>query len=95
MVISVTRFQNGANYDIIIFEFGNLKLPEFKIEENCPVSEKPLEALNIKRGVLIACINRNGKVIIPKGRDKIEVGDTVIIVTTRGALKDINDILEG
>lgn len=74
---------------------GKAEALEFKIEENCHVSEKPLEALNIKRGVLIACINRNGKVIIPKGRDKIEVGDTVVIVTTRGALKDINDILEG
>lgn len=74
---------------------GKAEALEFKIGESSSVTGKPLETLNISKGILVACINRNGKVIIPKGPDRIEVGDSVIIVTTRGALKDINDILEG
>ncbi|MBQ2889882.1 MAG: NAD-binding protein, partial [Clostridia bacterium] len=74
---------------------GKAEALEFKIGESSKVTGKPLETLNISKGILVACINRNGKIIIPKGSDKIEVGDSVVIVTTRGALKDINDILEG
>jgi len=74
---------------------GKAEALEFKIRENCPLAGKSLIDLRIKKNILVACINRNGKIIIPKGQDHIEIGDTVIIVTALGGLKDINDILEG
>ena len=42
---------------------------------------------------LIACINRGGKIIFPRGQDTIEPDDTVIIVTTHSGFGDISDIL--
>ena len=54
---------------------------EFRIKENSPVINKTVESLNLKSGIIIASINRNGKIITPKGKDIIKVGDTVIIVT--------------
>ena len=36
-----------------------------------------LEKLQLKKDILIACIHRNGAVIIPRGKDIIKVGDTV------------------
>lgn len=74
---------------------GKAEALEFKIKNNSPIVGKSLLSLSIKKNVIVACINRNGKIIIPKGQDTIEIGDTVIIVTTIGGLKDINDILEG
>ncbi len=74
---------------------GKAEALEFKIKESSPIVGKTLIDLSIKKNVIIACINRNGKIIIPKGQDTIEIGDTVIIVTTNVGLKDINDILEG
>ncbi len=74
---------------------GKAEALEFHIHETTDMVGKPLYDLNIKKNNRIACINRNGKVIIPKGQDTIEVGDNVIVVTTLGGLKDINDILEG
>lgn len=44
--------------------------------------------------LLIACINHNGNILIPKGQDKIQVGDTVIVVTTIEGLNDLKDILK-
>ena len=44
--------------------------------------------------VLIATIMRDGKAIIPRGSDTIELGDTVIAVSGHLALHDITDILE-
>lgn len=74
---------------------GKAEALEFQIKENSDVVGKPLCKLNIKKNNLIACINRNGSIIIPKGQDSIKVGDSVVVVTTFSGLKDINDILEG
>ena len=47
----------------------------------------------IKDNILLACITRMGKVIIPSGNDYIMAGDTIIVITTaEGKFKDINDI---
>ena len=67
---------------------------EFCVHENSPVVGIPLEKLDLKENLLICCINRDQRVIIPKGQDTIEVGDTVIVVTTNTGLNDLKDILK-
>ena len=67
---------------------------EFKIEKDSPVANIPLEKLELKDNVLIACINRGTKVIIPRGKDEIEAGDNVIVVTSHFGFEDIRDILK-
>lgn len=73
---------------------GKAEALEFGIRENSPVTGVSIEQLRIRKNVLIACINRGGQIIIPRGRDVIATGDTVIVVTTNKGLKDISDILE-
>ncbi len=73
---------------------GKAEALEFRIKENSPVINKTIETLNLKSGIIIASINRNGKIITPKGKDIIKVGDTVIIVTTNTGYNDIQDILK-
>ena len=49
--------------------------------------------ITLKPDILIACINRKGRIIIPKGDDTIEPGDTLIVVTTADRMiVDLNDI---
>lgn len=87
---------SSSNIETIHFILdGKAEALEFKINEASRIVGKSLLELNIRKNVLVACINRNGKIIIPKGQDSIKVNDSVIIVTTVGGLKDINDILEG
>lgn len=66
---------------------------EFTIKESSAVTAIPLEKLNLKPNILISCINRKGDVIVPKGKDCLLPGDSVVIVTTNKGLNDINDIL--
>lgn len=54
----------------------------------------PLMELNLKNNLLICAIKRGYKTFIPGGRDTIEVGDRVIIVTTNANLRDISDIVK-
>lgn len=73
---------------------GKAEALEFKIKENSPVLNKTLDSLNLKDNILIACISRGGKVIIPRGQDVIMPGDGVIVVTAHEGFKDISDILK-
>lgn len=66
---------------------------EFRVNEESDVTKIPLMDLNLKKNLLISFIGRNGSIIIPSGRDCIEVGDTVMIVTTHTGFNDIQDIL--
>ena len=72
---------------------GKAQALEFKVKSESEVVGIPLSQLNIKRNVLICCIGRDGKMLIPSGQDKIIVGDTVVVVTTDKDLNDLSDIL--
>lgn len=73
---------------------GKAEALEFCILENSPVVGIPLKDMQLKNNLLLGCIHRKGKVIIPRGNDSIAVGDTVIVVTTQKGLDDIQDILK-
>ncbi len=72
---------------------GKAEALELRVKDANRLTGVVLSELNLKDGVQIASINRSGKIIIPKGTDTIEVGDTVIIVTKIKALRGLEDIL--
>ena len=72
---------------------GKAEALEFIIRRKSKVTDVPLQELKIKKGILVACISRRGKIIIPRGSDKIMVGDSVVITTQQRGLGDIEDIL--
>ena len=47
----------------------------------------------LKPNLIVACVNRKGKIFTPTGQDTMESGDAVIIVTTNVGFKDLKDIL--
>ncbi len=65
---------------------------EFIIRDGFRMSDTPIRELPLRQDVLLACISRDGKVILPRGDDCLQTGDSVIVVTTRKGLGDINDI---
>lgn len=74
---------------------GQAEALEFAVREESAVTGVPLSDLKLKDNLLIACINRNGAVQIPRGHDEIRLGDTVIVVTTIKGLNDLSDIYVG
>ena len=73
---------------------GQAEALEFAVKETPQVTGVPLAQLELKDNLLIACINRNRQIMIPRGQDTIQPGDTVIVVTTAKGLKDLKDILK-
>lgn len=96
-IVRFVRAKNntiGSNIETMhLILDGKAEALEFSIKDSVGVTGIPLENMKLKNNTLIACINRNGKIIIPGGRDTIESGDTVIVVTTQSGFKGIKDIL--
>ncbi len=67
---------------------------EFVVGKQSPVIGIVLKDLKLKENLLIGCINRRGKIIIPGGQDSLEQGDTVVVVTTNKGFHDLRDILK-
>lgn len=67
---------------------------EFNVKEDSAVTNIPLKDLELKENLLVSLICREGQIIFPGGNDCIQVGDTVMIVTTYTGLTNIQDILK-
>ncbi len=67
---------------------------EFSVAEGSRVIGKTLTDLELKKGILIGSIIRDGKAFIPRGSDAIHAGDSVIVVTITQRLTEIDDILK-
>ena len=95
IVSYVRAMQNsmGSNIETLFRVAKGAEALEFRVEQESEVTDKELMQLQLKPGLLVACIYRGGKVIIPNGRDCIQKGDSVVIVTTQTGLNDLTDIL--
>ena len=71
---------------------GSVEALEFIIRDSdSPYIGKPLKELRLKENSLIGCIVRNRKSIIPNGDTEIQLGDSVILVTTDSRFNDLKD----
>ena len=85
---------NSNNIETLYHMFDcRVEAIEFRVKSESEVTNVPLADLSLKKGLLISFINRKGTIIIPSGQDSIQVGDTVMVVTTHTGFKVLQDIL--
>ena len=73
---------------------GKAEALEFRVTRESSYCGMPLQKLNLRRNLLIGCISRGNKIIIPHGSDAIEVGDSVVVVTTHSGIATLDDVFE-
>ena len=66
---------------------------EFVVDEDSDATNIPLKDLKLKDHLLISFISRKGNIFIPGGNDSLQMGDTVMIVTTHTGFNVLTDIL--
>ena len=85
----------GSNVETLYSIVGDkAEALEFRVSQGSRVCGVPLQDLRTRPGILIGSIHRGARVFIPRGQDTIEVGDSVVVVTTLPNLNDLDDILE-
>ena len=74
---------------------GKVEALELQVGEDFNFTGVELKDIPIIDNTLICSINRHGKIIRPGGRDFLERGDSVVIVTTNKNINSIKEIVRG
>ncbi|MCR5672887.1 MAG: Trk system potassium transporter TrkA [Lachnospiraceae bacterium] len=97
---SIVRFvralnnSRGSNVETLYkIAQGRAEALEFRVKNDSAVVGKPLMQLSLKPGIIIACITKGNKVVIPNGQSIIEKDDLVVVVSVERGLNDLEDIL--
>lgn len=92
----VRAMQNtvGSNVESLI-KIVNDKVEalEFRVRDNCRFIDVPIKDLNFRPGILVAYVTHKGVSKVARGDTRIQLSDTVIIVSKVAGLRDINDLL--
>ena len=91
---SMSGSREGNIENIFTLSKSKAKAMEYFIVKPGRATGVPISQLKLKEGLIICSITRNEKLIVPRGRDEIRVGDNVLILTTGEIYNDIEDIVE-
>lgn len=92
--VRATKNSIGSNVKTLYRLYDDkVEALEFVITEKSKITEVPLYQMKLKKGLLIAAIIRNDKLIIPDGQAMILPGDSMIVVTTHLGLQNAQNIL--
>jgi len=82
----ILRFSRGGGlHSLTMLEDGQAEVVEITASPKSRAVNKPLHRMNLPRGSLLAAIVRGDDVIIPHGKDVVQPGDRVILMTTKEA----------
>ena len=59
---------------------GQLHVSELVLDEQAPATGKSLAELDLPQDSLVAAIIRDGQVIVPRGQDRLQVADRLILI---------------
>jgi trk system potassium uptake protein TrkA len=74
---------------------GRVNVTEVTLSERSPAAGQSLSALRLPPDSLIACIIRDGHVIVPRGQNRLEVDDRVLVITLPENHEDVVRALTG
>ena len=92
----VRAMQNtvGSNVESLIkLVDDKVEALEFRVRDNCRFIDVPIKDLNIRKGIIIAYVTHKGVSKVATGDMRIQLSDTVIIISRVAGLRDINDLL--
>lgn len=91
--VRAMQHQAGAAVSVHRIAEGRVEALEFVINKNSRYLGEPLKNLKLKKNILLSCITRHGNTSIPDGNSTFEVGDTVVVITSREEpILQFNDI---
>jgi trk system potassium uptake protein TrkA len=60
-----------------------------------PLTRAPLAEVGLPRGVLVAAVQRSGSLLVPRGDDRIEAGDRVLLISSSDSAPKLTAFLSG
>jgi trk system potassium uptake protein TrkA len=76
----ILKFVRGAHVEeLASLPLEKVEVAVVEVDENSPLSGKPIRALGLPRGVLITAIAKDDQVLVPGGNDIIPPGSKVVL----------------
>jgi trk system potassium uptake protein TrkA len=71
-----------------------IEIVEAEIVKRSPLTKGTLSEIKLPRGVLVAALQRGEKLLVPRGSDRVEPGDRVLVITTTENASKLADLLK-
>lgn len=70
--------------NIVPVGYGQVQIVEVHIPGDAPISGKKLWEIDLPKEVVVGCILRQDKALIPRGDTRINAGDTLVVIASSG-----------
>ncbi len=79
--------------DAEVFAGGIVRLLEYRLEADSPLTAAPVRGLNLPRGSLIVAVKRGGRIFVPRGGSTLAGNDKIIVMGTPDAMRQVERLL--
>ncbi len=97
--IAAERISNYIENDyephILSFETGSAQFMQRRIAPQSAAAGQRLADLEIPQGLIVAAVLRNGRATVPRGDDRLEIGDEVILFVRQAEAAIANLVFPG
>jgi trk system potassium uptake protein TrkA len=80
--LALEHIRGGGVRSVAALLEDRIEVVEGEAAPGAPLVRTALADVDIPRGVLVAAVRRNGRILVPRGKDRIEPGDHVLVVST-------------
>lgn len=89
VILKMVRGKDALAINLMID--GDAEITEIRLDKNLKIFDTPLKDLNLPKGMLISAIVRNGQVVIPNGKEKLQQGDRIIVFCLHKNIKKMKE----
>lgn len=87
--------ESGYSSNIVSLQRGEAVVLERRLQEASPAAGVTLMDINPPRGLIVGAVVRGRKVFVPRGKDRLEAGDLVILFVHKDELDTVQLLFPG
>jgi trk system potassium uptake protein TrkA len=81
--------RRGSVSRVAVFKDSDAEVISFTVAANSPLVGRPLEEIEFPEHAILAAIVHDEEVVIPRGSDRLQVGDEAIVFALADAVSDV------
>lgn len=93
--LALQHIQGGGVLSVATLLEDRVEITEAECSPGSPLANRRLADLELPRGVLVAAVRHGERIVVPRGGDRIEPGDRVLLVATTEEAPRLSGLLRG
>lgn len=90
----VVKAPHGPARPLEVAQEAELEIVEFAVKGHHAIDGSFIRELGLPRSALVAVVSRAGEAIPPRGSTVVKAGDTLLVLTPKQGLADLEDVFE-